>query len=295
MTYDVIIIGGSYAGISAATQLGRARRKVLVIDGGERRNRFAQSSHGFLTRDGTAAAEIAAIGREQLRAYSTVRWMDGQAERAEAADDGFRVVTRAGEALAARRLVLAMGVRDELPNVPGLAERWGKSVFHCPYCHGYELDQAPLGVLAASPMSMHHAMMLPDWGPTTFFLNDAFAPDDEQRARLERRGVVIEGGAVERVVGERADVVMRDGRIFPLAGLFTLPRVSPSTPMAEQLGCEVEEGPMGTVIRVDERKTTSIAGVYACGDAARMGGSLPLAVSDGVIAGVAAHQSLIFG
>ena len=292
MTHDVIVIGGSYAGLSAALPLVRARRRVLVIDAGQRRNRFAVHSHGFLTQDGTEAARIAAIGRDQLLAYPTASWREGVAARAEAADGGFRVVMEDGEEATGRRLIVASGVKDHLPDVPGLAERWGRSVFHCPYCHGYELGGGHAGVLASSELSLHHALMLPDWGPTTLLLNGAFVPDADQAAQLDRRGVHVETGLVERIDGA-ADVVMRDGRILPFAGLFTLTRVAPASPIAAQLGCAMDESPAGTVIRVDAMKATSVPGVFACGDVARAAGSVPLAVGDGAMAGTAAHRSLM--
>ena len=296
MHYDVIIIGGSYAGLAAGLQLARARRRVLVVDAGVRRNRFAEASHGFLTQDGTPAAEIAAKGRSQLMAYDNVEWLPGEATHAEAAEMGFRVTVAAtGREATGRRLVLALGVRDELPNIPGLEERWGRSVFHCPYCHGYELDRGRIGVLATSPKSLHHALMLPDWGPTTFFLNDAFTPDAEQTEQLRSRGVTVVDGLVSRLEGDGATLVMGDGRVFALEGLFTLPRTSVVSPVAAQLGCAFDEGPMGAFIRTDAIKATTVPGVFACGDAARMAGSVSLAVGDGALAGAAAHQSLIFG
>jgi thioredoxin reductase len=296
MNHDVIIIGGSYAGLAAGLQLARARRRVLVVDAGIRRNRFAGSSHGFLTQDGTSAAQIAAKGRSQLLAYESVEWLSGEATRAEAADRGFRVaIEAAGREETGRRLVLALGVKDHLPDIPGLEERWGRSVFHCPYCHGYELDRGRIGVLAVSPQSLHHAMMLPDWGPTTFFLNGAFAPDAEQAEQLRRRGVAVVEGIVDRLEGDGATLVMRDGRVFALDGLFTLSRTSIASPIAGQLGCAFDDGPTGPVIRTDPIKATTVPGVFACGDAARMAGSVSLAVGDGALAGMAAHQSLIFG
>jgi thioredoxin reductase len=296
MNHDVIIIGGSYAGLAAGLQLARARRRVLVVDAGIRRNRFAGSSHGFLTQDGTSAAQIAAKGRSQLLAYESVEWLSGEATRAEAADGGFRVaIEAAGREETGRRLVLALGVKDHLPDIPGLEERWGRSVFHCPYCHGYELDRGRIGVLAVSPQSLHHAMMLPDWGPTTFFLNGAFTPDAEQAEQLRRRGVAVVEGIVDRLEGDGATLVMRDGRVFALDGLFTLSRTSIASPIAGQLGCACDDGPTGPVIRTDPIKATTVPGVFACGDAARMAGSVSLAVGDGALAGVAAHQSLVFG
>ncbi len=224
MTFDVIIVGGSYAGISAGMQLARARRRVLVMDTGLRRNRFARASHGFLGQDGRDPAAIAYDARAQLLAYPSVEWLSEAAVAAKKEADGFVVKAANGERFTARRLILASGVADELPEIPGLAERWGRHVFHCPYCHGYELDGGPIGVLAASPLAIHHALMLPDWGATTFFLNGVFEPDAEQMSRLDRRGVTIEREAVVALGGARADVTLASGRTITLAGLFTQPR-----------------------------------------------------------------------
>ncbi|QJD91941.1 NAD(P)/FAD-dependent oxidoreductase [Duganella dendranthematis] len=292
--FDVIVIGGSYAGLSAATQLARARRRVLVIDAGQRRNRYASHSHGFLGQDGREGAAIAADGRAQLMKYRTVSWREGLATQAVKHEDGFRVTLSDGSAVHAQRLVLATGMADELPSIPGLAERWGSSVFHCPYCHGYELNQGRIGVLATGPHSWHHAMMLPDWGQVTFFLNGAFEPDEEQLTKLAARGVTIERTRVQAVSGT-ATVTLTDHRALVLDGLFVLSRLHSASPLGELLGCEMEDGPMGRYLRTDMMKATSVAGVYACGDAARMAGSVAFAVADGAMAGVAAHQSLVFG
>jgi thioredoxin reductase len=296
--FDVIVIGGSYAGLSAATQLARARRRILVIDAGQRRNRYAYHSHGFLGQDGREAAAIAADGRAQLLKYPTVRWLEGSAAQAVQHEvqqgSGFRVTLGGGRVFDARRLVLATGVVDELPPVAGLAERWGSSAFHCPYCHGYELEQGRIGVLATGPLSMHHAMMLPDWGTVTLLLNGAFEPDAEQLSSLAARGVAVERSKVKAVSG-RATVELDDGRKLEMDGLFVLSRTHSGSPLAEQLGCAMEEGAMGAFVRTDAIKATTVAGVYACGDAARMAGNVAMAVADGTMAGVAAHQSLIFG
>lgn len=292
--FDAIVVGGSYAGLSAALQLARARRRVLVIDAGRRRNRFTRHSHGFLTQDGRDAAAIVAEGRAQLLAYPTVTWRDGTAVAAAAGDDGFRLAMDNGQQLHARRLVLATGVVDELPEVEGLAERWGRSVFSCPYCDGYELGQGSIGVLATGPLSIHQALMLPDWGKTTLFLNGALEPDGEQLASLAARGVAIEPAPVARIAG-KADVVLGDGRIQPLAGLFVMSRTHAASPLAEQLGCAFDDGMTGMFIRTDMQKASTVAGVYCCGDAARMAPGVAAAVADGVMAGVAAHRSMIFG
>ncbi|PZW70950.1 thioredoxin reductase [Pseudomonas sp. URMO17WK12:I1] len=294
MSYDVIIVGGSYAGLSAGLQLARARRRVLVIDAGVRRNRFASHSHGFLGQDGRAPDEIAADGRAELMDYPTVTWQVGEAGEVQRDGEGFVVTLCGGQRVAARRLILAGGVRDELPAIDGLAERWGRQVFHCPYCHGYELDQGRIGVLAVSPMSIHHALMLPDWGSTTFFLNGVFVPDAEQLQQLARRGVVVEPDRVQSISGERVDVNLADGRRVALDGLFVMPRTHQNNPLATQLGCALLEGPMGLYLQTSETQETSVPGVFACGDAALAAGSVALAVGTGARAGAGVHQSLIF-
>ncbi|TWD99071.1 thioredoxin reductase [Pseudomonas sp. AG1028] len=294
MSYDAIIVGGSYAGLSAGLQLARARRRVLVIDAGVRRNRFASHSYGFLGQDGRAPEEIAADGRAELMDYPTVTWQVGEASQVQRDGEGFVVTLRGGQRVAARRLILAGGVRDELPAIEGLAERWGRHVFHCPYCHGYELEQGRIGVLAVSPMSIHHALMLPDWGSTTFFLNGVFVPDAEQLQQLARRGVVVEPDRVQSISGERVDLNLTDGRRVSLDGLFVMPRTHQNNPLATQLGCALLEGPMGLYLQTSETQETSVPGVFACGDAALAAGSVALAVGTGARAGAGAHQSLIF-
>ncbi|MGK6311133.1 NAD(P)/FAD-dependent oxidoreductase [Variovorax sp. DT-64] len=294
---EFAVIGGSYAGLSAALQLARARRDVTVVDAGLRRNRFVDeaggTSHGFLSRDGVAPGAIAAEARRQLLRYPTVRWLEGTAEDARQIDGG-RFAFRVGErTVEAARLVLATGVRDELPAVQGLAERWGRSVFHCPYCHGYELEAGPIGIVAASEMAQHHAIMLPDWGTTTLFLNDAYRPSDEDLAAFARRGTRVEAARIVRIEGE-ADVVLADGRTLSMNGLLTQPRTHLGSPVAAQLGCALVEGPMGTLIQVDAMQQTSVPNVFACGDAARAAGNVAMAVADGAMAGVAAHRSTMF-
>lgn len=297
MQTDFAIIGGSFAGLSAALQLARARRRVLVVDAGQRRNRFVDeaglTSHGFLTQDGRAPAAIAADAKAQLLRYPTVQWLDGTADDARVAEDGRLALRVGGVDVSAGRLILATGVRDELPPVPGLAERWGRSVFHCPYCHGYELGGGDIGVIAATPMAQHHALMLPDWGRVTLFLNGVYAPSDEERAALARRGARVEATPVARVTGE-ADVELADGRMLRMAGLFTQPRTSMASPVAAQLGCTMVDGPMGPFIQVGPTQETSVPHVFACGDAARAAGSVALAVGDGVMAGFGAHRSTMF-
>lgn len=294
LPYDAIIIGGSYAGLSAALQLARARRRILVIDAGQRRNRFAADSHGFLTRDGQPAADIAAEGRANVAAYPNVHWHDGTATSARQDGDTFVIELDGASTVRGARLVLATGVRDDLPPIEGLAERWGKSVFHCPYCHGYELNEGRIGVLASGPLSVHQAQMLPHWGQVTFFTNGVCPLDDAQRADLQARGVQIDDTPVRRLVNV-ATVVLEDGRQDIMTGLFTYGRVHMTSPIAEQLGCAFEQGPLGPFIRTDEGRQTTVPAVFAAGDAMRSASSVALSVADGAMAGIGAHRSLLFG
>ena len=294
--YDVLVVGGSYAGIAAALQLARARRKVAVIDAGSRRNRFAAAAHGFLSRDGHTPDLIASQSRRQLLAYPSVDWIDGTVSRCTGTLDAFEATTARGEVLQGRRLILATGVADQLPEVPGLSQLWGRKVFHCPYCHGYELDRAAIGVLASSDMAFHHAIVVSEWGPTTLFTNGMFQPDTEQLGILRERGIAVEPARLVRIAdkGEGIAVELAGGGTSELAGLFVQSRTSPACPIAEQLGCRIEESPMGTFVGADGTQETSVPGVFAAGDTARAAGSLTFAVSDGAMAGAGAHRSLIF-
>jgi thioredoxin reductase len=296
MNVDAIVVGGSYAGLSAAMQLARARREVLIVDAGNPRNRAAAASHGFFGQDGLAPATMIASARELVLAYPTVRFVAGEAIRASRGDDGFTVTLADGTSHTASRLVLATGVSDELPALPGLAERWGRSVFHCPYCHGYEVAASRLGMLATMP-SIHTAMMLPDWGPTTLFTNGVFEPDAEQMADLARRNVTVEPTPVAALRGETSTlsgVQLADGRVVPIDALFTNPRTHLASPLAKQLGCAIEDGPLGPRVIVDTFQATSVPGVYAAGDAASLLQNVTGASASGVMAGAAAHQSLVF-
>lgn len=292
--YDAIVIGGSYAGLSAALQLARARRRILVIDAGQRRNRFAADSHGFLTRDGQPAAAIAAEGRANVAAYPNVAWHDGTATSARRDGEDFVVELDGAGTVRAARLVLATGVRDELPQIDGLAERWGKSVFHCPYCHGYELNEGRIGVLAGGPMAVHQAQMLPHWGQVTLYTNGMCPLDTAQRADLQARGVQVDDTPVLRLTNV-ATVVLADGRQDIMSGLFTYGRLHMASPIAELLGCAFDQGPLGPFIRTDDGRQTTVPGVYAAGDAMRVASTVAISVADGAMAGAGAHRSLLFG
>lgn len=290
--FDVIIVGGSYAGMSAALQLVRARRSVLVIDSGTPRNRNAVVAHGFLGREGMAPADIAAQSRGELMRYPTLAWLTGRAIRAEVPGGGkrFDIHCEGGQRFSARRLILAYGVTDTLPAIDGLAERWGRSVLHCPYCHGYELQEGRIGVVGCSDDGgAGQALLLCDWGNVTLFCSDAARIDPAQKARLDACGVVIETTPVLRV-DEQATVVLTDGRRVVTDALFVAPVSRLSCDLAQQLGCELQDA---GCITADSAKQTTVEGVFACGDAARMAGNIALSVGEGALAGVAVHHSLV--
>jgi len=295
MVYDVIVIGGSFAGLSASMQLVRARRRVLVVDAGQPRNRFARTSHGFLGQDGKAPHAIIEEARRQVLAYPTVEYVNGEALAARQTEQGFTVTLADGRREQAARLILATGVADELPSIPGMQERWGATVLHCPYCHGYEVRGRPLGVLATRSHSPHQALLIPDWGPTTYFTQGIFEPSEEESAFLAARGVTIERTPIVELLGtapELETVRLADGRAISLGAVFTVPGTRMASPLAEQLGCAFENGPTGPYLHVDDRKQTSVAGVYAAGDAASPSHNATLASAAGVMAGVGVHQSL---
>lgn len=294
--HDVIVIGGSFAGQSAALQLARARQDVLLIDAGMPRNRFADAAHGFLGQDGRAPHAIMREASRQLLAYPTAEIVSAEAVHAERDPDGFVVQLATGAMRRAKRLVLATGVRDTLPDIEGMIERWGSTVLHCPYCHGYEVRDRALGVIANHPMSAHQAALIPDWGPTTYFTQGVYVPDSEQAALLAERGVSIERTPVVALLGAAPlldAVKLADGRTVPLGAVFTAPKTQPASPIAIELGCEMEEGPSGPFVKVDAWGLTSVPGVYAAGDATSPMHNATIAAAAGVLAGVGAHQSLI--
>lgn len=298
MIHDVIIVGGSFAGQSAAMQLARARRRVLLIDSGLPRNRFAEASHGFLGQDGQAPEAIVREASRQLLFYPTVEIAHGEAQSARADDEAVHVTLATGRTHSARRMILATGLIDELPAIPGMSERWGATVLHCPYCHGYEVRDRQLGIIANHPMSAHQAALIPDWGPATFFTQGAFEPDDEHLALLTARGVTIERSPVVELLGHASTlsaVRLADGRTVPVEAVFTAPKTHMASPIAERLGCAFEDGPMGSYVRVDAWGATSVSRVYAAGDAASPMHNATLASASGVMAGVGAHQSLVRG
>jgi thioredoxin reductase len=294
---DAIIIGGSFAGLSAAMYLARARRSVWIIDTGLPRNRFSDYSHGFFTHDGSAPGDMLAIARAQVDAYPTTTFVDAEAISAAREQDGLSVRLGTGDVLRSTALVLAFGISDELPNVPGIAERWGKSVLHCPYCHGYEFSGRRLGVLHVSPMSIHQAMLIAEWGETTLYLNGAPAPDDATLAQLHERGISIEPAPISALQGRGVSLSaldLADGRTADVDALYLSPRFHLNSEIGQQLGCETDESPLGRIIRTDGTKLTTVPQVYAAGDITRAAHNVTWASADGVMAGMAVHRALVF-
>lgn len=298
MSVDVTIIGGSFAGQAAALHLARTRRKVLLIDAQSPRNRFAQASYGFLGQDGAAPSAIIAKAKEQLRAYSTVEILHDYVVQAAPTDKGFRITFATGQDILSKFIILAIGVKDELPKLVGLQERWGITVLHCPYCHGYELQQRSIGVLATGPAAFHQAMLAQDWGPTTLFTQGIFDLAADQRAALTQRGVIVETSPIVALIGNAPaldGVKLADGRIIEIAGLFVAPRMEVPKVLPKQLGCTFKEDFFGTSIAVDERQETLMRGVFAAGNAANPMANATISAASGVMAASMAHYSLVFG
>lgn len=294
--FDVIVIGGSYAGLSAALTLARACKRVLVIDAGQRRNRFARSAHNLLGQDGRAPELIVRDARAQVAAYPTATFIDGVAVAAARVDSGFTVTLDDGSTNHAARLILATGVADVLPDLPGLHEGWGNWVFHCPYCHGYEVARQRLGVLALGAHATILANLIPEWGPTTLFTNGTVSLTASERDSLEGRGVRVEETIVSELINDRNGshgVRLVNGRVIELDALYINAPTRQASPLAEQLGCEMAEHPLGPIIRVDAVGQTTASGVYAAGDAAQANKSLAGAIASGMLAGSMAHHSLL--
>ncbi|MFF5969335.1 NAD(P)/FAD-dependent oxidoreductase [Streptomyces collinus] len=275
--YAVVVIGGGAAGLSAALVLGRARHRTLVIDAGEPRNAPAAHMQGYLSRDGMPPAQFLAAGREEIARYG-LEFVRDRVVEVERGED-FTVVSAGGRSVRARRLVVATGLKDELPAVPGVAERFGRDVLHCPFCHGWEVRDQPFGVLATSPASVHQALMVSQWSKDVrFFLHTVAEEElsDEDLRRLAAAGVDV-------VPGEVAELVTEDDRLtgvrlaggtpsgggttHPRSVLFTAPRAVPQTGLLERLGAVLHETPFGAYPVVDATGLTTVPGVWAAGNA----------------------------
>jgi thioredoxin reductase len=289
-TYDVAVVGGGAAGLSAALVLGRARRRVVVIDAGAPRNAPAAHMHGFLSRDGMPPADLLAEGRAEARSYGVEIIRD----RAEEITAGFTIKLAGGRRLGARRLLLATGARDDLPPIPGARERWGRDFLHCPYCHGWEVRDQPIGVLATGPGSVEHAHLLRQWSDDVIFFAHDQAVTASERVTLGARGIPVVDGVVTElsVRNDRLDAVqLADGRAIPRTVVFIRPALSPRDPgLIESLACEIDAGGF---IRVDTTGRTSASGVWAAGNVTNPRAQVITAAGEGSSAAIAINNDLV--
>jgi thioredoxin reductase len=286
---DVLVLGGGAAGLSAALLLARARLRVTVIDGGQPRNAPAAHMHGFLTRDGLPPAELVEAGRAEVTRYGG-ELVD---ERVEAVQPGFRVRTADGSELTAGRLLVTTGMRDELPDVPGVAERWGRDVVQCPYCHGYEVRDQPLGVLATSPGSVHQALLVRGWSDDVVLFEHTYRLADTERDELTASGIrVVPGEVAELVIGGDAvqGVRLVDGTTTETcSAVFVMPKFVPNTGMIDALGCDTDERGF---ITVDANGATSTPGVWAAGNVVNSRAQVIVAAGAGAAAAMAIHGDI---
>ncbi|MFE6823711.1 NAD(P)/FAD-dependent oxidoreductase [Streptomyces sp. NPDC057690] len=295
--YEVIVVGGGAAGLSAALVLGRARRRTLVVDAGEPRNAPAAHMQGYLSRDGMSPAGFLAVGREEIARYGVDLVHDRAVDATR--DEGFAVRLAGGRTVRARQLVVATGLKDELPPVPGVAERFGRDVVHCPYCHGWEVRDQAFGVLATTAMSVHQALMVSQWSKdVTLFLHTVAEAEltDEDLRRLAAAGVRVVPGAVAGLVVEDdrlTGVRLRDGRVHEREVVFVAPRAVPRTDLLARLGAELSETPFGTYPVIDGRGLTTVPGLWAAGNASGFAEQVVNAASRGYRAGAAINGELL--
>ncbi|MEV7785229.1 NAD(P)/FAD-dependent oxidoreductase [Streptomyces sp. NPDC088106] len=295
--YDVVVVGGGAAGLSAALVLGRARHRTLVVDAGEPRNAPSSHMQGYLTRDGMSPAEFLALGREEIARYGVELARDRVTDVTR--DEDFTVVLDSGGAVRTRRLIVATGLKDELPEVPGVAERFGRDVLHCPFCHGWEVRDEPFGVLASSAMSVHQALMVSQWSKdVTLFLHRVAEAElsDLDLRRLAAAGVDVVPGEVAGLVIEDdrlTGVRLADGTTHTRSVLFTGPRPVPRTGLLERLGAELDETPFGAYPVVDPTGLTTVPGVWAAGNAIGFSEQVVHAASGGYRAAAAIVGDLL--
>jgi thioredoxin reductase len=298
--YEVIIVGGSYAGLSAAMTLGRSMRKVLVIDSGKPCNRQTPHAHNLLMQDGMEPAVIARQAKEQVLQYPTVRIIQGKAVSASGNDGNYEVLTEAGQTYTARKLILATGVRDVPMPIEGFAECRGISVLHCPYCHGYEVRNEALGIIANGEPGFEFARLIHNWSQNlTLFTNGPSTLSPQQIEDLGRHGIDIRSEEIDSISHEGGYVQhlsFNDGSIHPLKAIFARGSTEQHGELAISLGCELHpEGKAAGLIKVDEFGKTSVAGVYAAGDNSTPMRALAVSMGAGMKAGALVNHELITG
>jgi thioredoxin reductase len=289
-SYDVVVVGGGAAGLSAALVLGRARRRVAVVDAGAPRNAPAAHMQGFLSRDGMPPADLLAAGRAEAAGYG-VELVEDTVTAIEA---GFVVRLAGGRALQARRILVATGARDELPEIPGVEARWGRDLLHCPYCHGWEVRDQPIGVLGTIPGSVLHAQLVRQWSDDVAFFVHTYELSTVEQGELEARGVQIVRGEVARLVVEDdrlTGVELTDGRAIPRTAVFIRPDIVPHADgLLAGLGCETDDGGFA---KVDATGRTSATGVWAAGNAADPRAQVITAAGAGSAAAIAINADLV--
>lgn len=294
---DVIIIGGSFAGLAAALQLGRARRKVTALDTGLPRNRFGHHSHGVLGHDHKPPMDILAAARQQLARYPSIKLVSARADSISGAIDDFSVLTGEGETLKARRIILSYGVADQMPDVPGYAESWGTSIVPCPYCDGFEVADQHWGVVWSGPQSHQSVRLFRDWTDKLTVFADGLDIAPELQADLAHRNIPVVDGRIIEIAhhkGHIATVNLDTHRHIAVDILFVQPRNKPSASLHESLGLATVDTPVGIALKVDERRQTSMPGIYAAGDLATP--FLPSVTQSswqGAMAGIFAQQSML--
>jgi thioredoxin reductase len=298
--YDVVVVGGGAAGLSGAVALARSRRSVLVVDAGDPRNAPASHVHNFLTRDNTPPAEIYAAGRDEVTRYGG-RVETGRVTALSRDGDLFRVQF-GPRTVAARRLLITTGLRDELPDVPGLAARWGIDVLHCPYCHGWEVRDKRIGVLSTGPTAVHQALLFRQLSPhVTLLRHTGPAPDGKQANQLRARGITVAEGLVEQIESDASGLTgvrLADGRLIALDAVVVAPRMQARAGLLEPLGLEpaelqVGEYTVGTYVEAGPTGATAVPGVWVAGNVATPQAQVITAAAAGLTAGAAINLDLV--
>lgn len=292
--YDVIVVGGGPAGLSAALVLGRCRRNVLVCDDGRYRNEASRGVHGFLSRDGIHPSELRRIGREQMSRYD-VDYRIGCVVDARRRDAVFELTMEDGTGLACRRLLLATGVKDRIPSIPGIERFWGCSVFHCPYCDGWEMREKPLAAYGRGSAGAGLALALRTWTPDVVLLTDGPPALREDAARLSEHGIPVRTGRVARLEGAGGfleQIVFDDGSTLARSGIFVSTGQSQRSDLAEKLGCAfTRKG----AVRTGRLEGTNVSGLYVVGDASKDVQLAIVAAAEGVKAAIAINKSFELG
>lgn len=293
--FEVLIIGGSYAGLSAAMALGRSLRQVLIIDSQLPCNRQTPHSHNFLTHDGAVPGDIHQQALAQVLAYPTVQWQQGLAVSGAKTEEGFTITTETGATFQAPKLIFATGIKDLMPDIPGFAECWGISVIHCPYCHGYEFRNQPTGIIANGERAFHLASLVNNLTEELTVLTNGQANfTEEQVIKLYEHGITIVGTPIAEVIhskGQLTQLVLANGERLPFQAVYAdIPFVQHSD-IPVSLGCALTEP---GYLKVDDFQKTSVPGIFACGDNASLMRSIANAVATGNIAGAMANMELTF-